>query len=361
MLAIAGTRPECIKLASVARALQASEARLCVLNSGQHRAAVEQGFAEFGIRCDMQLPELSRPPNLHAASTRLFEQLRIAVRALRPDYVLVQGDTLTAYCGALASAEERVPCAHVEAGLRTESAMHPFPEEWFRRRIAPLADLHLAPTAGAALNLAREGVAPEAVRVVGNSGIDALALAMNGHAVRRHGDLVVATLHRRENWDRNADHVCMAIRALLESRPELRVVFALHANPAMAARVRRHLDGLPRVRCVPPMTYGQFIDLARSARLLISDSGGIQEEAAHLGTPLLVPRRNTERPEALSTGFVGLVDMSDGPHALLSAALETLASPMPAPLPIDRHAPFGDGKAGERIAALIMQQLQVLA
>ena len=224
-----------------------------------------------------------------------------------PAIIVVQGDTLTAHAAAAAGREIGIRVAHVEAGLRTQSASDPFPEEWFRRRIARLADLHFAPTALAVDNLLNEGVEPSSVYWTGNTGIDSLKAALgeldaapratdgNGHGAARHRVLV--TLHRRENHDRNADVVCRALLRLADLRPHLRVTFPVHPNPRVAVPIRRRLGGHPAFELVAPMAYRDFIAAAASAALLVSDSGGIQEEAPHFGTPLLVPRGNTERPK----------------------------------------------------------------
>ena len=362
LVVVAGTRPEAIKLAPVVRALDLRpELRSLVVNSGQHVGAVRTTFAEFGLRCDLELPELPPLPNLAASCDHLRVELRAAVARFRPDIVLVQGDTLTTYAAACAARDEGVRVAHIEAGLRTNSVNHPFPEEWFRRRIAGIASIHFAPSAQAAHNLRDEGIAGSAIYMVGNTGIDSLCAQLkqlNGHRppdAPRCGVLV--TLHRRENYDRHADTVCRALLRIVELRPDHRVVFPVHPNPRVAARIRGRLAGRSGIELVAPMAYGDFIRAAAGAALIISDSGGIQEEAAHLGTPLLVPRCNTERPEALATGFVRLVRNDE--DTIVNAALETLDAPRRDALPFDEHAPYGAGSAAHAIVAKCSALLSV--
>lgn len=358
---VAGTRPECIKLAPVVRRLnERRRHRVVVVNSGQHLAAVSRTFLEFGIRSQIELAALPAFSHLSAACEHLRVELSAVYARERPDVVLVQGDTLTAYAGARAATEGGFPVGHIEAGLRTDSLREPFPEEWFRRRIARHARFHFAPSRSAVDHLLREGTAAGAVHRVGNTGIDSLRWVLDelGHDPRRAvhtRDRVLITLHRRENFDRNAALVCDALIELAAARPDLRMLFPVHPNPRIAGMVRGRLAGLAACELTDPMGYRQFIEQAARAALIISDSGGIQEEAPHLGTPLLVPRSNTERPEGLETGFVRLVAVRPG--SIARAALEMLAAPHRAPVPIDGDAPFGGGDAAVRIVELLESAL----
>src|SRR5450755_628837 len=313
VLVIAGTRPECIKLAPIIRRLGAHDRlRVVLVNSGQHSTAVRRTLAEFDIRCDIDLAELPQFHSMGASHDHLRVELRAVVDRVKPALVIVQGDTLSAYTGARAAHDASIPVAHVEAGLRTDTISDPFPEEWFRRRIARYASIHFAPSASATRNLLVEGVDPGTVHRVGNTGIDSLRTlllemrsAMPGRPSTR--DTVLVTLHRRENHDRNAGIVCDALIALTAARPDLRVLFPVHPNPRVSATIRRRLEARPAFDLVAPMSYRDFVLSAARAALIISDSGGVQEEAPHLGTPLLVPRCNTERPESIETGFVQLI------------------------------------------------------
>lgn len=357
VLVVAGTRPEAIKVAPLIRALAAlPRVDALVVNSGQHVCAVRDTLAEFGLRADVELAGLPALPNLAASYGHLRDELAAVVARWSPAIVVVQGDTLTAHTAAQAARETGHSVAHVEAGLRTDSLSDPFPEEWFRRRIARAADLHFAPTHVAVANLVAEGIPRAAVHRTGNTGIDSLKWIL-GDLDMPLGDVaaprsnVLVTLHRRENHDRNADVVCQALLSLCAQRPHLRVTFPVHPNPRVAAPIRRRLGAHPAIELVAPMPYRAFIATAARAALIISDSGGIQEEAPHLGTPLLVPRCNTERPEGIATGFVQLVRTDE--TAIVAAALAALDAPRRLPLAIDSDAPFGAGDAALRIARIL--------
>jgi UDP-N-acetylglucosamine 2-epimerase (non-hydrolysing) len=357
VLIFAGTRPECIKLAPVVRALGGHpELSMLLVNSGQHRSAVRACLAEFGLKADVELDALPALPNIAASHQHLRVELAAVVRRFDPDLVLVQGDTLTAYSAACAARDMSYRLAHLEAGLRTDAMLEPFPEEWFRRRIAKFAQIHFAPSRSAVENLLAEGVDDCAVHHVGNTGIDSLQQVLDNseHRLRRRQrvrNTVLVTLHRRANYDRNAAIVCDALIELASVRKHLRILFPVHPNPRVSATVRGRLESHPSIDLVEPMRYQQFIDCAERAALIISDSGGIQEEAPHLGTPLLVPRRNTERPESIVTGFVQLIPIDR--DTIVRAALDVLASPRRLALPIDERAPFGAGNAASRVVSVL--------
>jgi UDP-N-acetylglucosamine 2-epimerase (non-hydrolysing) len=361
VLVISGTRPECIKLAPVIRQLGMHRGlRAVVVNSGQHPRVVERTFEEFGIRCDFALAALPRFSRLAEAYDHLAAELSAVLARVRPELVLVQGDTLTAYAGARVAHQAGYQVGHVEAGLRTDTPRDPFPEEWFRRRIARFSNLHFAPCRSAVDHLVSENIDPAAIHHVGNTGIDSLAWVLDelGHdplSAPPRERLVLITLHRRENYDRNAEIVCDSLCELAASREDLRMVFPVHPNPCVAEPVRRRLRTLSACALVEPMSYREFIEHAARAALIISDSGGIQEEAPHLGTPLIVPRDNTERPEGVATGFVRLVSVAPG--AITRAALDMLAAPRRRALPFDRSAPFGAGDAGALIVEVLRSML----
>ncbi len=361
VLIVAGTRPECIKLAPIIHAIAGHpELDASVVNSGQHADAVHRTFEGFGVRCDIALPASTGAFNLATASRRMERLLEGAIAKVRPAMVLVQGDTLTAFAGARAARRAGVAVIHVEAGLRAPKVTDPFPEEWFRRRIARHAALHFAPSASACRNLLDEGVAAHTIHHVGNTGIDSLRTLLEEHGLRpfatgAHAGHVLVTLHRRENWDGNADIVCGALLALAARHPALRFVLPVHANPRVATRLRRRLSAHPRFDLVAPMDYRAFVTMAATAALLISDSGGIQEEAPHLGVPLLVPRTCTERPECIATGFVQLVAVDH--DAIVAAANALLAAPRRPALAFDQHAPFGAGDAAQRVVAVLADLL----
>jgi len=359
ILIFAGTRPECIKLAPVIHELgDRRSLSAVVVGSGQHPDAVRRTFAEFDVRCDVELPALSPSPNLLVASSHLVDALAQTVTQVDPSLVIVQGDTLTAYAGARAAARAGCRVAHVEAGLRAPTASDPFPEEWFRRQIARHAYLHFAPCDSAYANLVAEGVPVERIHQTGNTGIDSLRRLLSQHRISRGIDgpwRVLVTLHRRENWDSKADAICNALIEICDRVPGLRMLVPVHPNPRMACRLRRQLADDSRFSLVPPLAYREFIAAVASAALVISDSGGIQEEVAHLGVRLVVPRSCTERPECVDTGFVRIVG---GAHRdIVRESLAMLALPPRRPLPFDRGAPFGDGAAAARVVDVLESML----
>jgi len=332
-----------------------------VLSSGQHPQMVARSFAHVGVPIDRTLAPV--PP--HATLSRTVQWLRgnIAEAVRGQDAVVVQGDTSTAYAGALAGRLARVHVAHLEAGLRTRDPRRPFPEEPFRRWIAPLARWHFAPTPMAREHLLREGIAPAAVHVVGNPIVDLLRSTLEEPAEpcpigwrERFARLVTLTLHRRENYGRGLDAVCSTVLNLLDTHPDLGVACPVHPNPQVGARMRRWLGAHPRVLLVAPLDYRPFVRLLSESTLVITDSGGIQEEVPYLGVPTLVVREDTERPEALATGCVQLVPPEPGRVA--QAVDAVLAAPRPRALPFDAHAPFGDGRAGVRVMQTLLRDLE---
>lgn len=349
---LAGTRPECLKLISLQRALAGMPGlRPWLISSGQHPAMVRRTLAQWGARPDLELPSPQPPVSLSGTVRWLRDQVRTALCTGGVDLLVVQGDTSTAYAGALAARAEGIALVHVEAGLRTADPMRPFPEELFRRRIGPLADWHYAPTESAAANLRAEGVADSRIAVTGNTGVDALrlALAERPPAIAADGRLLVLTLHRRENYGPRLEHVCQAVLCLLQRHPDLHVLCPVHPNPTVGQRVRRTLGGHARIELTEPLDYLPFVHALARAALVITDSGGIQEEAPYLGVPVVVARENTERPEAVRWGATRLVAAEHA--AVLQAAESLLAAARPASAAFDANAPFGDGRAGERIAA----------
>jgi UDP-N-acetylglucosamine 2-epimerase (non-hydrolysing) len=360
---IAGTRPECLKLASTVGALQHA-AQPVLIGSGQHPAMVARTCAHLGLALDLSLPPPPPPATLSRSVRHLRDGLREALERLAPVAVVVQGDTSTAYAGALAARLAGVPIAHLEAGLRTPDPRRPFPEEPFRRRIAPLARWHFAPTRGAAANLRAEGIGAESIHVVGNPIVDLLRETLLGEPLEpcpigwrdRFSRLVTLTLHRRENYGRGLDAVCAAMRTLLDRHADLGLVCPVHPNPVVGARMRRLLAGHPRAILAEPLDYRPFVRLLAASTLVVTDSGGIQEEVPYLGVPTLVVREATERPECLDSGVVRLV--APQPDAIIAAVDVALTQPRPAPLPFDAAAPFGDGRTGTRVAAVLLQALQ---
>lgn len=361
ILAFAGTRPECLKLAALVRAARAdARCQIELVGSGQHPAMIAATLTDLDLRTEHDLTPVPPGNSLSRTLGHLRAAMRTCIAERRPDVVVVQGDTSTAYAGALAARDAGVALAHVEAGLRTTHPLRPFPEEPFRRRIAPIARWHFAPTEGARQHLLDEGQAPSRVFVVGNTIVDELRCALANPCVptvdwqARGSQLLVLTLHRRETYGQALVAVCVAMLELLERHEDLVLVCPVHPNPAVGLRVRRLLGAHPRCLLVSPMGYRAFVRLLGDARLVVTDSGGIQEEAPYLGAPVLIARDATERPEALRDGVVELVGHNH--DRLVQGALRLLAKPRPTPIAFDAAAPFGDGHSAPRILDILLAE-----
>ncbi len=362
VLFIIGTRPEAIKLAPLALHLrrfpESYAVTICV--TAQHREMLDQVLAAFRIAPDFDLNLMTPGQTLCQSTSRIISALEPVFEKAKPDLAVVQGDTTTALCGALAAFYHRVPVAHVEAGLRTGDPLQPFPEEMNRVLVARLAMLHFAATEKAAGNLAREGIC-ERVWVTGNTGIDAVLwvrdrlesgeLRSNAAPVdldRKR--LILVTAHRRESFGEGFDRICQALLRIA-GREDVQVVYPVHPNPNVRAAVDRYLRSHPRVQVTEPMDYVPFVDLMRRAFLIVTDSGGIQEEAPSLGKPVLVLREKTERPEAVTAGTVKLVGTDV--ERIVAEATMLLDDPAEYQRRSRIHNPYGDGHASERIEAAL--------
>lgn len=367
MVAI-GTRPEAIKMAPVVGALASTPGiEVQVAVTAQHRQMLDQVLRLFGIAPDEDLDLMAPGQALPDLFGRLLSGMSGVIARRRPDLVLVHGDTSTTLATALAAYYARVPVAHVEAGLRTGNLYAPWPEEANRRLVAPLAALHFAPTGRARDNLLAEGVAPGAIHVTGNTVIDALlevAGRIEGDAALR-GELegrfpfldpgkrmVLVTGHRRENFGDGFDQICSALRDLA-ARGDVQVVYPVHLNPNVQEPVHRILGGLPGVHLLPPQDYLPFVYLMMRSHFILTDSGGVQEEAPSLGKPVLVMRATTERPEAVEAGTVRLVGTDAG--AILRDAGRLLDDEGFHQSMARAHNPYGDGRAATRIAERIRE------
>ena len=354
-----GTRPEAIKLCPLVLHLRRFphiyNVRVCV--TAQHRDMLDQVLAAFRVTPDHDLDLMLPGQSLLQLTSRVLGALERVFDAERPDLVVVQGDTTTTLCGALAGFYGSVPVAHVEAGLRTGDLQQPFPEELNRVLTARMARLHFAATEGAARNLLQEGVAPENITVTGNTGIDAVlhvrdglvqgrfpSSHWNGRADKRK--LIVVTAHRRESFGEGFERICRALARLAE-REDVKIVFPVHPNPKVQEPVKRHLASHPQIELIAPLDYVPFVDLMRQAYLVLTDSGGIQEEGPSLGKPILVLREKTERPEAVVAGTVKLVGTDVA--RIVSQANLLLDSREQYDRMTRVHNPYGDGHACERI------------
>lgn len=359
LLAI-GTRPEAIKLAPLYHALRADPFfRVTTCITSQHRELLQQMLSFFDVRPDVDLQVMQPRQTLAELTCNVLRGSDRLLDELKPDLVVVQGDTTTAFTVGLAAFYQRVRVAHVEAGLRSFDLGQPFPEEANRRLVDVFSDYLLAPTDGARDNLLREGYSAERVFVTGNTGIDALLLASEivrkeGHPLPlrlQPGDkLALLTAHRRESFGEGLTRICQAALALLERYPSLHLLYPVHPNPNVKEAARRHLAGHPRVTLCEPLDYPGFVCALLAADLILTDSGGVQEEAPALGKRVLVLRETTERPEGLAAGVAELVGTDverivTRAAALLDARDESSSSQV--------QSPYGDGRASERIVELL--------
>lgn len=364
ILLVFGTRPEAIKLFPVVQALSARDdmvVKTCV--TAQHRGLLDQVLEIAGIRPVHDLNLMEPNQSLDRLTSRLLTGIGEVLDRDPVDRVIVQGDTATAMSAALAAYYRKLPVAHVEAGLRSGNIYHPWPEEVNRRMIAPIADLHFAPTETAARALEREGVTKN-VHVTGNTVIDALHatlaaikqkshLASRAHEIRqRLGDrrMVLVTTHRRENFGRGMEQIASSI-ARISEREDVMVVFPVHPNPSVTSVMERTLGDRPNVIRTDPLDYPSFVSILSMAHVVLTDSGGVQEEAPALGKPVLVMRETTERPEGIEAGTAKLVGTE--PEQITAGIANLLDDSQAYSTMARAHNPFGDGKSAGRIAELI--------
>lgn len=368
ILLVAGTRPEAIKLAPLALAMRARPDRFRVelVATGQQRELLSQALAEFDLTPDHDLDVMRPDQPLASLTARLLDGLDPVIAAARPDWVLVQGDTTSAMAGALAAYYRRVRVGHVEAGLRTHDRFAPYPEEVNRRVIASVAELHFAVTSAGRDNLLNEGVGEGSIHVVGNTGIDALlwmrdraragasCLPNELRAALSGRRLIVVTAHRRESFGEGLEEICLALRAIADRHPDVLIVCPVHLNPTVREPMRRLLSGHERILLPEPLAYRPFVELMDRAEFVMTDSGGIQEEAPSLGQPVLVLREKTERPEGVAAGNAWLVGTAR--ERIESAAARLLEDAGFHRGMAGAENPYGDGHAAERIARIIGRQ-----
>jgi UDP-N-acetylglucosamine 2-epimerase (non-hydrolysing) len=364
-----GTRPEAIKMAPLVLALASDprfEARLCV--TAQHREMLDQVLELFGLVPDFDLDIMTPGQDLTDVTCGVMRGMRGVFEAFRPDLVLVHGDTATTFATSLAAYYRQIPVAHVEAGLRTGDLYSPWPEEANRKLTSALAARHFAPTERARANLLAEGLDEATVHVTGNTVIDALlevVARIEGDAALRAAldarfgfiapgkRLLLVTGHRRESFGGGFERICAALAATARKHPDLEVVYPVHLNPNVQEPVRRLLSGIGNVHLIEPLDYLPFVYLMHRAHLILTDSGGVQEEAPSLGKPVLVMRDTTERPEAVAAGTVRLVGTDE--RAIREGLDRLLADPAEYERMSFAHNPYGDGRAAARILDVLGQ------
>lgn len=370
MLVTLGTRPEAIKLAPVIRELRRypDEFLAIVCSTGQHQSMLESILLDFSIQPDIRVEDFERDGTLGGLTVSLLARMDAVIAEVGPDWSVVQGDTSTALAATMASFYAKVPVMHVEAGLRTYDMHAPFPEEFNRKVISIVAAAHFAPTRAAASNLESEGVDPAAIMVTGNTVVDALLLTADGirsspslakelaeqvgldfEPQDPKGRFVLLTIHRRENLESGVENFCLALQALASRFPGVHFVFPVHLNPRVKNIVNASLAGIPNLHLCEPLGYQQFVFLLLNCHFVITDSGGIQEEAPSLGKPVLVLRDVTERPEAVDTGAVKLVGTAPGDIvAAATILLQDDGVHLKASLPGN---PYGSGDAANQIVS----------
>lgn len=360
VLVVYGTRPEAIKLAPVVRSLQDSPYVDVVVGvTGQHRAMLDQVDRLFGIEPDLDLDVIRPRQQLHEMTGRILAGLTDAIRSVRPDAVVVQGDTTTSFVAALAAFYEQVPVLHVEAGLRTQQRYDPFPEEINRRLTSQLASLHLAPTASSRANLLHDGIPAADVVVTGNTVIDALLDVVGRRlpvedpalSAMAEGRWVLVTSHRRESWGAPMARSANAVARLAKEFPDVRFLVPAHLNPVVREVLLPPLEGFDNIVVTAPLSYSDFAYAMARSTICLTDSGGVQEEAPSLGKPVLVLRETTERPEAVVAGTVRLVGTDE--ELIVTEAARLLTDPIAYDAMARAVNPYGDGSAGQRVRAAV--------
>jgi UDP-N-acetylglucosamine 2-epimerase len=369
VMVVVGTRPEAIKLAPVVLELERHrahfETEICA--TGQHREMLDQMLKVFGLRPQYDLGLMKTGQTLAEVTSACLMGLDRVLQDKRPDLVLVQGDTTTTLAASLAAYYHHIPIGHIEAGLRTGKKDDPFPEEINRRLATHLSDFHFAPTEVSRNNLLLEGVSPENISVTGNTVIDALLLTQArlaeepSLAVDHLGPIdglhvILVTAHRRESFGPRFRQICEALRALAERRRDVLIVYPVHLNPNVQSPVREILDGVPNVRLLAPLDYFSFVAYMQRASILLTDSGGIQEEGPALGKPVLVMREVSERPEAIAAGTAALTGTDS--EGIFRAVSSLLDDPALYKRMTSRPNPYGDGHAAGRIVQFLINRVE---
>lgn len=376
-LFVFGTRPEAIKMAPVIREMETENSRfkVVVCVTAQHREMLDQVLKIFEISPDHDLDIMRKNQDLFDVTTNALIGLKDIFKKEKPDIILVQGDTTTAFAAGLAAYYLKIPIAHIEAGLRTYNKYSPFPEEKNRHLLSVLADYHFAPTEWAKSNLLKEGIPEDRIWVTGNTVIDALMAVVRSQEseVRRetfekyfkekwnlnlsvdssNSKLILVTGHRRENFGEGFENICLALKEIAESRKDVIIVYPVHLNPNVQQPVRAILNGKPNIHLIDPLEYEPFVFLMSNAYLILTDSGGIQEEAPSLGKPVLVMRDTSERPEGIEAGSAKLVGTDT--EKIVTETQKLLNDKMEYERMAKTINPYGDGQASKRIVKIISE------
>ncbi len=364
VICIFGTRPEAIKMAPVLRELQKKKDifKTVVVVTAQHRQMLDQVLKLFGLHSDYDLNIMQESQTLYHITTSTLSRLEKVISIENPDFILVQGDTTTTFAAVLAAFYQRIPVGHIEAGLRSYDKFNPFPEEINRLLTDALCELHFAPTPTAKRNLLKENMKGDSVFVTGNTVIDALYLALNKphrftNSVLKKINfddrrIILLTAHRRENWGIPLENICLSIRKLIQKYEDLEIVYPAHLNPRVKNVVYRILKDSPRIHLIEPLDYLDFVSLMNRCFLVLTDSGGLQEEAPALGKPVLVLRKVTERPEGVKAGTVKVVGLSK--ENIFRETCKLLDNKKMYHRMATSVNPYGDGKASSRIVNAIL-------
>lgn len=362
VITIFGTRPEAIKMAPLVKELEKREeiiSKVCV--TAQHRQMLDQVLSLFNITPDYDLNIMKDKQTLRGITCRVLEGLEEVFAIEKPDLILVHGDTTTTFAGALAAFYQQIKVGHVEAGLRTFNKYFPYPEEMNRKLTGSLADIHFAPTVGSRDNLLREGVDPKSIFVTGNTVIDAMNYTVEDdynfesedfNSINFNKKVILVTAHRRENWGEGIENICKALSRIVKEREDVEIVYLVHLNPVVKDVVYKYLDGLDRVHLLPPLDTKETHNLMNKCFMVMTDSGGLQEEAPHLGKPVLVLRDVTERPEAVEAGTVKLLGTEES--VIYENAMKLLSDEEEYIKMSHAVNPYGDGKASLRIVQDIL-------
>ena len=370
IVVIFGTRPEAIKLSPVIRELgKSSDLQNFIISTGQHKEMLRQVLDLFEVTPDFDLDIMSSDQTLNSISSKVIKELDILFRQIKPDMVIVHGDTSTAMSAAICAFHLKIPISHIEAGLRSHNVLSPWPEELNRSIISLVASLNFAPTEQAKLNLVNQGVDPLSIKVTGNTVIDALRFVKEKSEnqqvlvehkkklpleVEKNYKIVLVTGHRRESFGRGFENICLALKKIASIK-NVKVIYPVHLNPSVKEPVERHLSDDPNIILIDPLDYESFIHLMMEAYIILTDSGGIQEEAPFLGKPVLLMRDNTERPEAIDSGCVKMVGTET--EKIVNGVVELLESKDQYNDMAKSANPYGDGYASIKIVEKLRAEL----